>query len=641
LEHENRSQRGIIYRCAYAPWKDAELKNIYSKIIYNFVALFFGILILTGCPLPYKYTPEGYPGTSTGSDPSTPDISAAPVALFTESSGGTGAVNDGQSATTSSDTEIVFSSATVGAVIYYTIDGSTPDPRSPNTRKYAPGSPLKLAVSNPSSELSSASVTARATAIGPNMKPSLITTATLRVQYPQAAAPTFSIASGVYRADQRVELSTATPGAEIYYTMVSGNGPAPRPAPGQQGSVRYDGAIPVNGPSDVWTIIAVAVKDQLIASPIASATYSVTYDGCAAPFFTPEGGTFDNDISIDLYGQAGSTIRYTADGTDPSSNPNAVVAEPGASFRLPGAFTTDQGRITFRAVAAAPGCNPSTLTSATYEFRAAAVQPSRPGGTYDNAFDLSLSTGTQGASIYYTTDGSNPYPNGTPYLRPFAVSSFSVVRAVAVKDGYAMSSEWTGTYRLQVAAPTFSLAGGDYFEDIVVTLRTSTAGARIVAGDGINTWYDLQSGASLTFHCPRTVSLHAYALLDGFTSSSTSNIEYRLWEMPILKAVSAPVPLAAPSLPAGAPSPDYWTGYFTMGFYYGSYTYVVWDHDYQNSTTLVIAAYDDSSSLVRDWQVAGNRYVESISVNSDTGMIEIAGQSGVSQVAWATLRPPL
>lgn len=52
-----------------------------------------------------------------------------------------------------------------------------------------------------------------------------------------------------------------------------------------------------------------------------------------------------------------------------------------------------------------------------------------------DAAAVSITCFTEGASIYYTTDGTTPSPtNGTLYVNPFAVAAGTLVRAVAFKN---------------------------------------------------------------------------------------------------------------------------------------------------------------------------------------------------------------
>jgi len=231
--------------------------------------------ILTGCPLPFQFSRQGWSGNASAVDPSTPDVTAGPTLTYTQSAGGSGGLTTGQTVTTSSDTMIELVTETPGAVIYYSTDGSTPDPRSAQTSQFSSGTPITLSIPSPSVSNSSKSLTIKATAIGPNMKPSLVTSATVTLQYPQAAAPVFSVPGGFYSGDQSVTLSSSTSGATIYYTQVNGPGPAPRPVPGQPGTLTYTGPLVLPGPlSTTAGITAIAVKAQLIESASASASYS-------------------------------------------------------------------------------------------------------------------------------------------------------------------------------------------------------------------------------------------------------------------------------------------------------------------------------------------------------------------------------
>lgn len=68
-------------------------------------------------------------------------------------------------------------------------------------------------------------------------------------------------------------------------------------------------------------------------------------------------------------------------------------------------------------------------------------------GFYNSPFRVSLSTGTDGARVIYTTDGSRPTAaNGTPYTTPFWISRTTTLRAAAVKAGYIDSKVETNTY---------------------------------------------------------------------------------------------------------------------------------------------------------------------------------------------------
>ena len=55
-------------------------------------------------------------------------------------------------------------------------------------------------------------------------------------------------------------------------------------------------------------------------------------------------------------------------------------------------------------------------------------------GTYYNSVEITLSTATEGAQIYYTTDGADASVNSIPYVGPFTLTETATIKAVAVKD---------------------------------------------------------------------------------------------------------------------------------------------------------------------------------------------------------------
>ena len=86
------------------------------------------------------------------------------------------------------------------------------------------------------------------------------------------------------------------------------------------------------------------------------------------------------------------------------------------------------------------------------------------GTTFSTAnLSVSMSCPTEGATIHYTTDGSDPTAESPVYKR-FKISGKTTVKAVAVKNGM-LSEVVTAEYALgQCADPVFSLADGSEFE---------------------------------------------------------------------------------------------------------------------------------------------------------------------------------
>ena len=83
-----------------------------------------------------------------------------------------------------------------------------------------------------------------------------------------------------------------------------------------------------------------------------------------------------------------------------------------------------------------------TETCATPTFSPAA-------GTYTEAQSVSISTATDGATIYYTTDGTAPTTSSTVFSSAINVATTTTIKAMAVKDGMNNSSVATATYSIQ------------------------------------------------------------------------------------------------------------------------------------------------------------------------------------------------
>ena len=83
----------------------------------------------------------------------------------------------------------------------------------------------------------------------------------------------------------------------------------------------------------------------------------------------------------------------------------------------------------------------STPTVATPTFSPAA-------GTYTSAQSVTISSATEGATIYYTTDGTEPTTNSTQYNGAISVSSSTTIKAIATAAGYDNSSVATATYTI-------------------------------------------------------------------------------------------------------------------------------------------------------------------------------------------------
>jgi hypothetical protein len=91
----------------------------------------------------------------------------------------------------------------------------------------------------------------------------------------------------------------------------------------------------------------------------------------------------------------------------------------------------------------------------------AAPSFSPPGGTYTAAQNVSISTTTSGATIRYTTNGTNPTStSGTVYSGPVAIGATTTVKAIAYLSGSTDSTVTTATYTINLSDTTPPTAPG-------------------------------------------------------------------------------------------------------------------------------------------------------------------------------------
>ena len=90
------------------------------------------------------------------------------------------------------------------------------------------------------------------------------------------------------------------------------------------------------------------------------------------------------------------------------------------------------------------------VTVATPTFSPAA-------GAYAAAQAVTISCATDGAAIYYTTDGTEPTTGSTVYSGPISVSETTTIKAIAVKDGMNNSEVASAAYTITPPATTYGI----------------------------------------------------------------------------------------------------------------------------------------------------------------------------------------
>lgn len=92
---------------------------------------------------------------------------------------------------------------------------------------------------------------------------------------------------------------------------------------------------------------------------------------------------------------------------------------------------------------------PLNITSSTGLEVVQAPEISPASGAITATQDITITCATEGASIYFTVDGTEPSEtNGTLYSTPFILGKEATVKAIAVKEGMANSAVVEATYTL-------------------------------------------------------------------------------------------------------------------------------------------------------------------------------------------------
>ena len=120
----------------------------------------------------------------------------------------------------------------------------------------------------------------------------------------------------------------------------------------------------------------------------------------------------------------GAAIYYTINGTQPSSSSN-VYNGP----------VTIEGNCTIKALAIKDGQSSEVSTYTVSDFVCAAPTINQTAGSND----ISITSDTRNASIYYTLDNTIPTKSSTLYIGEFTITKSCIVKAIAVRSAHADS----------------------------------------------------------------------------------------------------------------------------------------------------------------------------------------------------------
>lgn len=187
-------------------------------------------------------------------------------------------------------------------------------------------------------------------------------------------------------------------------------------------------------------------------------------------------------------------------------------------------------------------------------------------GTYNEEKSVELNCETDGATIYYTTDGTAPTSSSTEYTGAIDVNETMTIKAIAIKAGLTDSEVASATYTLQCATPEITVPAGAFLDSKVITM-TSTDGATIYyTTDGSvptnsSTPYDSANKPSII----ATTTFKAIAIKAGWSDSEVASETFTKIVPLTVAEVIAMAPTST-STPAKGQSDIYVTGYIIGEF---------------------------------------------------------------------------
>ena len=194
-------------------------------------------------------------------------------------------------------------------------------------------------------------------------------------------------------------------GSKIYYTL-DGSEPT-------TGSTLYEGTLTMKGSC---TIKAMATYENFNNSSVAVFNYYSSEYTCGLPSFSREG----NKVSIASAPAEGTTIYYTTDGTTPTTA-SSVFTEP---------IEVEQN-ITIKALAT----NDKLFTSDVADYEVNWFKVETPVIAFDGIF-ATITCSTPNSRIYYTLDGSSPTAESLYYTDAVTMTASCTVKAIAMRDNF-------------------------------------------------------------------------------------------------------------------------------------------------------------------------------------------------------------
>ena len=205
-----------------------------------------------------------------------------------------------------------------------------------------------------------------------------------------------------------------------------------------------------------------------------------------------------------------------------------IVGKGGSVLR----YNATSGQTRFRYFKSGTYKNQKAI--ALYKYTEESTGPEKPaaptftaGGNFVGSKSVAITCATEGAKIYYTTNGDEPTAaNGTEYSAPFEITKTTTVKAIAVNEGGA-SGVATAVYTRVAATPVIKFEGeASAFEgEVVVSIETENNAVAYYTLNGV-----APSASSTVYEEPITikanVTLKVIAIEAGEYKSDVKTQEF-------------------------------------------------------------------------------------------------------------------
>lgn len=257
--------------------------------------------------------------------------------------------------------------------------------------------------------------------------------------------------------------------------------------------------------TSLWTSFAIPTQTGTDAVITLSATPSTAPLDSVIGFGNVEASSYLNLAAAVQFDQVTGTVRARNGGSYAAVNTFTYSA--GVKYALE--FTINVVAKTYSLTITAPGGSPITIAT-NYAFRTeqsgissithmsavttgsnntvvenilvgevatptdpvASPEFSPTPGSYFGSTAVTITSATPGASLYYTTNGTEPTTSSTLYSGPITAASNTTIKVLGVKSGFLDSQVITGDYAINSVSANegewSNLGIGDWFDDIEI-----------------------------------------------------------------------------------------------------------------------------------------------------------------------------